>query len=196
MLSGRRLDILDPSPLDIEIEDIALGLSRVARWNGQTSGAHGFSVAQHCLVVVELMRRADPRLPPPALRAGLLHDAPEYVTSDLITPFKRAIGARYREIEQRMAAAIHRAFGLPPELPAAWARAIHHADRAAAFAEAVDLAGFGLTEARKVLGFRGRRAELDLTPWPAETARHAFLAAFAALAEGPRPGPEAVGSPP
>src|SRR5206468_4952245 len=56
MLSGRRLDLLDPSPLDIEIADIAHGLARVARWNGQTSGAHIFSVAQHTLLVETVMR--------------------------------------------------------------------------------------------------------------------------------------------
>lgn len=181
MLSGRRLDILDPSPLDVEIQDIALGLSRVARWNGQTNGEHGFSVAQHSLAVVDLLRRAEPRLPVPALRAGLLHDAAEYVTSDLITPFKRAVGRPYDEIERRVAAAIQRAFGLPAPLPEAWERAIHQADRAAAFAEAVQLAGFDIAEARKVLGFRGAMPELDLTPWPAEQARWAFLDRFAAL---------------
>ncbi|SEH31165.1 YfbR-like 5'-deoxynucleotidase [Magnetospirillum fulvum] len=178
MLSGRRLDILDPSPLDIEIEDIALGLSRVARWNGQTVGEHGFSVAQHCLVVVELMVAADPKLPRAARLAGLLHDAAEYVTSDLITPFKRAVGRPYDEIEAKVAEAVHLAFGLPPRVPEAWESAIRAADRAAAFAEAVQLAGFALAEARKVLGYRGRMPSLRLEPWPAEEARRAFLAAF------------------
>jgi 5'-deoxynucleotidase YfbR-like HD superfamily hydrolase len=181
MLSGRRLDILDPSPLDIEIEDIALGLSRVARWNGQTIGEHGFSVAQHSILVVDLMKAADPKLPAPALLAGLLHDAPEYVTSDLITPFKRAVGQPYYEIEDKVARAVHLAFGLPPILPEPWGKAVTTADRTAAFAEAVQLAGFELSEARKVLGFRGAMPKVRIAPWPAEEARRAFLSAFADL---------------
>jgi len=184
MLSGRRLDILDPSPLDIEIEDIALGLSRVARWNGQTIGAHGFSVAQHCILVVGLMKSADPKLPTAALLAGLLHDAPEYVTSDLITPFKRAVGLPYYEIEDKVAQAVHLAFGLPPCLPDAWEKAIGAADRAAAFAEAVQLAGFDESEARKVLGFRGRMPKIEIGLWSAEESRRAFLAAFSDLMTG------------
>lgn len=175
MLSGRRLDILDPCPLDIEIEDIALGLSRVARWNGQTVGDHGFSVAQHAVLVVEVMRRQRPDLAEDALLAGLLHDAPEYVTSDLITPFKRAIGAVYVGIEEKVMQAIHLAFGLPPVLPEEWSRSIKRADSTAAFLEAVQLAGFNVAEARAILGYRGRAPSISLLPWPAEHARRQFL---------------------
>ena len=78
MLSGRRLDLLDPSPLDVEIEDIAHGLSRVARWNGQTSGDWAFSVAQHSLVVEEIFRRLRPDATPAeveaAARTAAIHD--------------------------------------------------------------------------------------------------------------------------
>jgi len=62
MLSGRRLDLLNPSPLDIEIEDIAHGLARVARWNGQTTGDHAFSVAEHCLLVETIAGALSPGL--------------------------------------------------------------------------------------------------------------------------------------
>jgi len=142
MLSGRRLDILDPSPLDIEIDDIALGLSRVARWNGQTVGDYGFSVAQHAVLVVDLMWQRNPTLPNSVVLAGLLHDAPEYVTSDLITPFKQAIGSAYVDIEGKMTQAVHLAFGLPAILPDEWTTEIKQADHTSAFLEAVQLAGF------------------------------------------------------
>src|SRR3712207_5822651 len=112
MLSGRRLDLLDPSPLDIEIEDIAHGLARVARWNGQTIGPHIFSVAQHCLLVHALARARMPRLPRETRRAVLLHDAPEYVIGDMISPFKAVIGDAYKSVERRLLAAIHIRFGL------------------------------------------------------------------------------------
>ena len=114
MLSGRRLDLLDPSPLDIELSDIAHGLARVARWNGQTVGEHAFSVAQHCLVVEELALRVEPSLDPRWRLAALLHDAPEYVIGDMISPFKAALGLDYKTFEARLEAAIHIRFGLPP----------------------------------------------------------------------------------
>ena len=154
MLSGRCLDILAPSPLDIEIEDIALGLARIARWNGQTIGEHGYSVAQHSIFVAELAAVEDPDVPPQCLLAALLHDAPEYVCSDLVTPLKRAVGASYTEIEQRMTTAVHMAFNLPASLPPDWRLAIDRADRFAAFIEAVRLAGFPEKEARQQFGFR------------------------------------------
>ena len=181
MLSGRRLDLLDPSPLDIEIADIALGLSRVARWNGQTTGDHGFSVAQHSLLVVDLVVEANRRLPRQARLAALLHDAPEYVTSDLITPFKAAIGDRYKGIEHRVAEAVHLRFGLPARLPPEWEAAIKRADGTAAYIEAVQLAGFSPPEARRVLGYRRSAPEIELSPWPVEEARCAFMERFRKL---------------
>lgn len=180
MLSGRRLDLLDPSPLDIEIGDIALGLSRVARWNGQTVGAHGFSVAQHCILVVQLMG-AGKVLPRPARLAGLLHDAGEYVTSDLITPFKNAIGGEYKALERRLEQAVHLRFGLPAVLPDEWTAAIKRADKTAAFLEAVQLAGFGEDEARQVLGYRRKAPKLGLDAWEPETARQRYLETFRRL---------------
>jgi len=182
MLSGRRLDLLDPSPLDIEIEDIAHGLARVARWNGQTSGAYIFSVAQHCLLVEMLARARAPGLDRSRRLAILLHDAPEYVIGDMISPFKAIIGGDYKSIEQRLLAAIHRRFGLParaaPELQAL----IKTADRAAAYLEATRLAGFDAKEARR---FFGREPPISSTmereylkPWPAGTAESRYIERF------------------
>jgi uncharacterized protein len=185
MLSGRRLDLLDPSPLDIEIEDIAHGLARVARWNGQTHGEHIFSVAQHTLLTEEIARRrsggGDRRL---AL-ALLLHDAPEYVIGDMISPFKVVIGGAYKAVEHRLLTAIHVRFGLPRELPTEVVTIIKAADRGAAFLEATTLAGFSVAEARRFFGPRPilpAATENDyLTPWSAETAKRRFLQRFAEL---------------
>jgi 5'-deoxynucleotidase YfbR-like HD superfamily hydrolase len=142
MLSGRRLDLLDPSPLDIELEDIAHGLARVMRWNGQTRGPQGFSVAQHSLLVVRLCEHWRPGWPAAYRMAALMHDAPEYVIGDLISPFKAAIGTDYKQLENRLLAAIHIRFGIPVALPQQVAQLIKRADTAAAYIEAVQLAGF------------------------------------------------------
>jgi 5'-deoxynucleotidase YfbR-like HD superfamily hydrolase len=178
MLSGRRLDLLDPSPLDIEIEDIAHGLARVARWNGQTKGAHIFSVAQHSLLVEALARAKVPRLDAAGRRAVLLHDAPEYVIGDMISPFKAVIGDSYKAVERRLLAAIHLRFALPVKPPASLTELIKAADRSAAYLEATRLAGFAEDEARKFFGLPPKFSaaiERDyLTPWPAETAESRF----------------------
>src|ERR1700757_3782600 len=152
MLSGRRLDLLDPSPLDIELEDIAHGLARVARWNGQTSGANIFSVAQHCLLVEALARANVPRLDNARRLTVLLHDAPEYVIGDMISPFKAVIGDAYKVTERRLLVAIHLRFGLPAK-PAPTVEALTKAaDREAAFLEATRLAGFDAAEAQRFFG--------------------------------------------
>ena len=152
MLSGRRLDLLNPSPDDIEIEDIAQGLSRVARWNGQTSGEHAFSVAQHVLVVERIAADLNPDWPKKWLLATLLHDAAEYVVGDLISPFKNAVGWNYRSFENRLMEAIHLRFNLPPRLPDEIQASIKEADRIAAFFEATVLAGFSIEEAHRFFG--------------------------------------------
>ncbi len=139
MLSGRRLDLLDPSPLDIEIGDIAHGLARLARWNGQTKGAHAFSVAQHCVAVEAIAAALKPELSGKFRLAALLHDAPEYVVGDLISPFKAAMAAVYKPFEERIQRAIHVRFGLPPELPPGVAQLIKKADKIAAYYEATQL---------------------------------------------------------
>jgi len=146
MLSGRRLDLLDPSPLDIEIADIAHGLARVPRWNGQTEGAHIYSVAQHCLLV-ETIARGGARLDRKRRLAIVLHDAPEYVIGDMISPFKAVIGDAYKAVEARLLAAIHVRFGLPAMLPVELVALIKRADQAAAYFEATRLAGFSTAEA-------------------------------------------------
>ena len=152
MLSGRRLDLLNPSPLDIEIEDIAHGLARVARWNGQTKGDHAFSVAQHCVLVERLVGELKPKIGREARLAALLHDAPEYVIGDMISPFKAALGLDYKDFENRLLAAIHLRFGLAAKQPEELETLIKRADRISAFYEATQLAGFGLTEARGIFG--------------------------------------------
>jgi uncharacterized protein len=152
MLSGRRLDLIDPSPLDVEIGDIAHGLARVARWNGQTRGPEIFSVAQHSLLVEALFAAAEPSSSGAARLVALLHDAPEYVIGDMISPFKAAIGPDYKRIEERLKRAIHIRFGLAAEPPDELNRSIKIADRASAHLEATTLAGFSIAEARKLFG--------------------------------------------
>jgi 5'-deoxynucleotidase YfbR-like HD superfamily hydrolase len=185
MLSGRRLDLLDPSPLDVELEDIAHGLARVARWNGQTKGAHIFSVAQHCLLVDAVARAKTPRLDRNARLALLLHDAPEYVIGDMISPFKAVIGDSYKAVEHRLLAAMHLRFGLPAKLPEAMTTMIKAADRAAAYVEATKLAGFADDEARKFFGpppkFSAAIERDYLTPWPAGTAESKYRERFGKL---------------
>ena len=184
MLSGRRLDLLDPSPLDIEIEDIAHGLARVARWNGQTVGSHAFSVAQHTLIVERIAEVTAPALDAGGRLALMLHDAPEYVIGDLISPFKALLGGEYKAIEARLLAAIHRRFGVPSPLPARVTAKIKEADRISAYYEATRLAGFTEAEAARYFG-RPRDLDpdaLDLDPWPAQKAEKRFLQRFRILA--------------
>ncbi|MEM7400055.1 MAG: HD family hydrolase [Pseudomonadota bacterium] len=181
MLSGRRLDLLDPSPLDIEIEDIAHGLARVARWNGQTSGRSAFSVAQHSLLVDDIAHFLDRKLERRWRLAALLHDAPEYVVGDLISPFKAAVGLDYKALENKLLAAIHIRFGLPARLPRPVTTLIKRADRVAAYLEATQLAGFSETEARRFFGRFKTLPVLDLTPVPAYTIKARFLERFREL---------------
>ncbi len=177
MLSGRRLDLLDPSPLDVELEDIAHGLARVARWNGQTEGPHIFSVAQHSLLVEAIAGHLSPEIPARSRLAVLLHDAPEYVIGDIISPFKAVIGDAYRAVEGRLLTAIHLRFGLPAEAPPPLKRLIKRADRQAAFLEATRLAGFERDEA---IRFFGRPEPLPrsvstlVAPWPIAEAEERY----------------------
>lgn len=187
MLSGRRLDLLDPSPLDIEIEDIAHGLARVARWNGQTTGDQAYSVAQHCVLVEHIAVSLSPGLDRRWRLAALLHDGPEYVMGDLISPFKAAIGIDYKELEERLLEATHIRFGLPARLPEKASTLVKRADKLAAFFEAIHLAGFEEAEARKFFtsprrGQAHLRDELaDLKAVPAARAQQRYLERFRAL---------------
>jgi 5'-deoxynucleotidase YfbR-like HD superfamily hydrolase len=183
MLSGRRLNLLEPSPLDIEIEDIALGLSRNTRWNGQTRGEHGWSVAQHSDLVVDIVRRLERRAPAELLMAAKLHDASEYVTHDLITPLKGVVGDVFKEVEARLLRAIRLRFGLAAELPEQSRVLIKKADQIAAATEALQLAGFSHDELRTVLGFREKPLDdVTLTPLPVAEAERKFLDGFRTLA--------------
>ena len=181
MLSGRRLNLLDPSPIDIEIEDIAHGLSRVARWNGQTIGDFAYSVAEHCVLVEQLAALERPGLETQWRLAALLHDAPEYVIGDMISPFKAAIGDDYKSVEKALQEAVHIRFGLPARLPDDIAALIKKADKVAAFSEAVDLAGFTEPEARKVLGYRRKTRSDRLISVAPDAAKSKFLERFERL---------------
>ncbi|WMS42525.1 HD family hydrolase [Acuticoccus sp. MNP-M23] len=187
MLSGRRLNILDPSPLDIEIRDIAHGLARVSRWNGQTTGDWPFSVAQHSLLVEALMPAITSAPTPMESLAALLHDAPEYVVGDLISPFKAAIGESYKSVEHRLEAAIFLRFSVPADPSGARKAAIKAADRIAAHLEATARAGFTPAEADAIFGrpaIEPERFAPLLTPWPTGEAADRFLARFEALEAG------------
>ncbi len=189
MLSGRRLDLLNPAPADIEIEDIAHGLARVARWNGQTVGAHALSVAQHALIVEDITIARNGDWPMQWRLAALLHDAPEYVVGDLISPFKTAIGLDYKAFELRLLAAIHARFAIPIALPSNVQSEIKVADRIAAYFEATKLAGFSTEEGRIYFGEpRGLPAPIaaalgTMEPWPASHAQAMFLKRFRDLIE-------------
>lgn len=184
MLSGRRLDLIDPSPVDVEIEDIAHGLARVARWNGQTKGPHAFSVAQHSLLVDAIALALQPDLSPQAQAMVLLHDAPEYVVGDMISPFKAVLGGDYKSVENRLLAAIHLRFGLTPTMPKPVALIAKQADKIAAWHEATVLAGFLREEADSFFGEPPRltlKIGHYLQPQAAQDAQDAFLARFRAI---------------
>ena len=183
MLSGRRLDLLDPSPLDIEIEDIAHGLAFVARWNGQTRGEFPYSVAEHSLLVEDLFVRIAPKAAAHWRMAALLHDAPEYVIGDMISPVKNAVGPDYGALDTRLTAAVHLRFGVPVTLPVSVKAQIKRADRASAWLEAVRIAGFGETEAGKLFGVPrvAGVSGLDLQLRPPVEVKAAFLERFQML---------------
>lgn len=180
MLSGRRLDLLDPSPLDVEIIDIAHGLARVARWNGQTRGEYAYSVAQHSLLVEQIFIRLFPDATPVERMFALLHDAPEYVIGDIISPFKAVLGGQYELIESRLENAIHTRFSLPIKPSKKLKQNIKKADRTAAFFEAVKLAGFSLQEAERYFSKLKNISPdgLDLIPRATQHVEGSFLSRF------------------
>ncbi|TYB77763.1 HD domain-containing protein [Maritimibacter fusiformis] len=185
MLSGRRLDLLDPTPMDIEIEDIAHGLAFVARWNGQTFGDWPYSVAEHSLLVEALYGRMNPGAPTKWRLAALLHDAPEYVIGDMISPVKAAVGPSYGELDARLQAAIHIRFGLPAEVPQTVKRAIKRADRVSAWLEATQIAGFSEEESDRFFG-KPDEGIIDghtITLRPPVEVRHAFVARHETLSK-------------
>lgn len=183
MLSGRRLDLLEPSAFDVEVEDIAHGLARVARWNGQTKGEHAFSVAQHSLVVEDIAGQLAPSITPAERLTALLHDAPEYVIGDMISPFKNALGVNYRAFEDRLERAIHLRFGLPPKTPAPLKKLIKRADLICAWFEATQLAGFTVDESNQFFGAPPAGISIQLEPHPAMQVQAAYVARFNVLLE-------------
>jgi len=183
MLSGRRLDLLDPSPLDIETEDIAHGLAFVARWNGQTRGPYPYSVAEHSLLVEDLFAQLYPRAATRWRLAALLHDAPEYVIGDMISPVKAAVGPGYKALDDRLMAAVHLRYGLPATLPEAIKKQIKRADRISAWLEATQIAGFTHAEARKHFAppRTTKLPAITLTPRPPSRVKKDFIARIEAL---------------
>lgn len=186
MLSGRRLDLLDPTPMDIEIEDIAHGLAFVARWNGQTRGDFAYSVAEHSLLVESLFRRIEPKAPPKWCLAALLHDAPEYVIGDMISPVKAAVGPGYSDLDDRLAVAVHLRFGLPATIPQTIKRKIKKADRVSAWLEATQIAGFSKSEADRFFSAPDPSLTkgLSIVLRPPIDVRAAFVARHDELLEG------------
>ena len=185
MLSGRRLDLLDPTPMDIEIEDIAHGLAFVARWNGQTAGDYAYSVAEHSLLVETLFGRIAPSAPPKWRLAALLHDAPEYVIGDMISPVKASVGPGYKVLDERLEAAVHIRFGLPAKVPQQIKRQIKKADKISAWMEATQIAGFTEAEASKFFGKPDHDLMdgLNIVLRPPVETRNAFTARHATLLE-------------
>ena len=185
MLSGRRLDLLDPTPVDIEIEDIAHGLAFVARWNGQTIGDFAYSVAEHSLLVETIFSRMNPSASAKWQLAALLHDAPEYVIGDMISPVKAAVGPGYSALDERLEAAIHIRFGLPVKIPVAVKKKIKKADQISAWMEAVQIAGFSEAEADKFFGKPNGAliGDLEIVLRPAPVVRADYTARYNALIE-------------
>jgi len=181
MLSGRRLDLLDPSPFDIEIEDIARGIARVARWNGQTCGDHAFSVAEHSVIVEQIFTNLNPHSTDADRLMALLHDAAEYVVGDMISPFKAALGLDYKAFEAKLETAIHLRYGLPAKMRPALKKAIKQADIYCAYFEAVQIAGFTVDEANQFFTKPPKGLNLEITPLPVREAEALFLARFERL---------------
>ena len=173
MLSGRRLDLLNPSPLDVEIEDIARGLSRVARWNGQTRGDHAFSVAEHSVIVENMFTQLNPKASRAERLTALLHDAAEYVIGDMISPFKTALGIDYKAFEARLEEAIHLRFGLPALMPARLKKKIKQCDLYCAWFEATQIAGFDPVEADKFFTTPPKGLSVLIKPLPVKEAEQA-----------------------
>ncbi|MGJ8621890.1 MAG: HD domain-containing protein [Yoonia sp.] len=184
MLSGRRLDLLDPTPVDIEIEDIAHGLAFVARWNGQTKGDFAYSVAEHSLLVTDIFAAQQPKAPVKWQLAALLHDAPEYVIGDMISPVKAAVGPGYGVLDERLTAAVHLRFGLPAQIPVAVKRQIKKADKLSAWLEAVQIAGFTQAEADKFFGKQDPEmaGQFEIALRPPVVVRDDFTARYNTLA--------------
>lgn len=178
---------MKPAAREVDIEDIARGLSRLPRWNGQTKGSLAFSVAQHSLLVRFLFAELDPKAEKCWQLAALLHDGPEYALGDLIAPFKKVVGETYHQVEQSLQQAIHRRFSLPKVLPSSVAARVEKADRWSASLEAQVLTSFPKETIAQLSPLSSRpfpgAAHALLEPWPSHVAQGRFLQEFARLYE-------------
>jgi hypothetical protein len=191
MPSGKRLDLLSPTPFDWDDADLALGLARTYRWGGHSAWPLPLSVAQHSITVMLLRRAAafastsTPLAPIIELRE-LLHDAEEGLLGfDAVSPLKPFLGAGFRDLTRRLEQAIFIRYGLP-----AWTPAEHkrhkRADRLAAASEAVHVAGWSEQEVRATLKIRAAVLQQDplaarygcrpWEPWAPTVAAERFLA--------------------
>jgi uncharacterized protein len=194
--SGKRLDLLNPTPFDWEDEDLALGLARTYRWGGHSAWPLPLSVAQHSLLVLALhRRRAHSAANAPAELRELLHDADEGLLGfDCLSPVKPILGQAYRTLTERLEKAIALRYGLPP-WTAAEKKAHKQADQLAAASEAVHVAGWAESEVRRTLRISFAALSNDplreiyggnaWEPWAPPLAAERFLAELGRLVAAP-----------
>lgn len=103
--SGKMFPLLDPKPTDINIRDIATALSKICRFTGHTEKF--YSVAEHSWHCANVLMDQ----PKEVQLAALLHDASEAYCQDISSPLK-ALLPEYKEIEDRIAGAIFKKYGL------------------------------------------------------------------------------------
>jgi uncharacterized protein len=167
--SGKRLDLLDPTPFDWEDADLGLGLARTYRWGGHSAWPLPLSVAQHSLTVLAIRRQGREQLDPAGELRELLHDADEGLLGfDAISPLKPFLGEGFAALVERLQQAIWRRYGL-----LAWTAEEHaahkRADRLAAASEAVHVGGWSVAETRGSLGIAIKPLQRDPTPRPGGT---------------------------
>ena len=186
LYSGKRLDLLNPTPFDWEDSDLAIGLARTYRWGGHSAWELPLSVAQHSLLVLALRRLWFPGVDDPrADLRELLHDADEGLLGfDCISVVKPFLGQAYRKLAESLEAAVALRYRLAP-----WTEADKkphkRADRVAAASEAVHVVGWTRKEVRATLGIAHQPLTFDpLTaiyggtawePWAPTLAAERFL---------------------
>jgi hypothetical protein len=180
MPSGKRLDLLNPTPFDWDDADLALGLARTYRWGGHSAWPLPLSVAQHSIAVMLLRQLAAPEpLDPVVALRELLHGF------DAVSPLKPFLGQGFDALTRRLEQVVFLRYGLPAWTPTEHARH-KQADRLAAASEAVHVVGWKEEEVRNTLRIRAAVLEEDplaaryrcrpWEPWPPTVAAERFLA--------------------